>query len=823
MRRAMKAMLAVSCLTLGPVVASAQGAAGTRTIASPAGEIRGRVTDSATGRPVTGASITVRRLGDSMFAGGALPREDGSFRVDGLVPGRYSVRVRALGHAPLTRAGVLVTAERPVADLGTIALAAAAQRLAEREIVAERDDQVLAPDRNTYSVRNMTTAAGGTAVDVLRNIPAVEIDANSRVNLRGNANVVVQVNGRSMPLTGEQLSAFLTQIPASLIRQVEVATNPSARSDPEGTAGIVNIVLDQRTQLALSGALTAAVSTTSQVNLSGNVGRQAGPLTLFLSTTAYHDRRATSGSISRTNLVQPVPAYVEARLAGTQTPKSAGATLRSEYRLSERNALSLDGSLFGARYGRGQSASYADLDTARAVIGLFDQQMDQLSRVASQHLVLGFHRRGPPSVTEGHTELEYWNNRNRDEADRSGDVVRADSSTPASIATERDRTAARFSYWNLKSDHTRQFGPRGKLEAGLRVTQRLTTNDLDATVMTPSGTYVSDSVRSRDLDYREEIAAAYGVLTRQVGRTQVQAGLRLERVQTVLRLPSSNARYDGGYRSAFPSAVVSYDVTKQRQLRLSYSRRVSRPQPNQLDPVDQRIDTRNVSRGNPELRPEYTDAGELSFTDTHGWGSVQLVPYLRRTRHAVRDILFVDTAGVSVRTYGNVASTLTTGTDLNVTVRRGPLTLLTGGTAYRYSSDAANVAVGLAGDLSVRALVWSTRANVTWRFSPLADAQVTSSFRAPYATEGGSTLASAAVNAAFRYKVWGEQGSVSLRLSDPFAIARFGYRTANGSVIEFSRRYNGSRALFVAVTRSFGRPLRMRAEGDPESPGGGAP
>ena len=823
MRRLAMTVGTMACFTLWPGAAWSQVGDAVRSAATAPGEIRGRLSDSATGRPIAGASITVRRLGDSLFAGGALPRDDGSFRVDGLVPGSYSVRVRALGYAPLTRSSVLVTAERAVVDLGTITLAVAARRLAEREIIAERDDQVLAPDRNTYGVRNMTTAAGGTAVDVLRNIPSVEVDANNRIHLRGNANVVVQVNGRSMPLTGEQLSAFLTQIPASLIRQIEVATNPSARSDPEGTAGIVNIVLDQRTQLALSGSLTAAVSTTSQVNFSGNVGRQAGPLTLFVSATAYHDRRATSGSISRTNLVQPVPAYVETRLDGRQTPKSAGATVRSEYRLSDRNALSLDGSLFGARYGRGQSAFYADLDTARAVIGLFDQHIDQLSRVASQHLVLGFHRRGPPSATEGHTELEYWNNRNHDEADRSGDVIRADASTPASIATERDRTAARYSYWNLKSDHTRQFGPRGKLEAGLRVTERLTTNDLDATVMMPGGAYVADSVRSRDLDYREAIAAVYGVLTRQVGRAQAQAGLRLERVGTVLRLPSSDARYDGGYRSAFPSAVVSYDVTKQRQLRLSYSRRVSRPQPNQLNPVEQRIDTRNTSRGNPGLRPEYTDAGELSLTDTHGWGSVQLVPYVRRTRHAVRDILFVDTAGVSVRTYGNAASTLTAGTDLNVTVRRGPLTLLTGGTAYHYSSDAANLAVGLAGDLSVRAFVWSTRANVTWRFSPPADAQVTSSYRAPYATEGGSTLASAAVNAAFRYKVWGEQGSVSLRLSDPFGIARFGYRTANGSVIEFSRRYNGSRAVFVAVTRTFGRPLRMRAESDAESSGGSAP
>jgi outer membrane receptor protein involved in Fe transport len=799
--------------------ASSQGSSEIRPPRTAIGEIRGRITDSATGRPLSDGSITVRRLGDSLFAGGTLARDDGGFRVDGLGPGAYSVRIRALGYAPLTRSPIVLTAERPAVDVGTLALTVVARRLTEQTIIAERDDQVLAPDRNTYSVRNMATAAGGTAVDVLRNIPAVELDGNNRVNLRGNANVVIQVNGRSTPLAGEQLGAFLAQIPASLIKQIEVATSPSARSDPDGTAGIVNIVLDQRTQLALSGAVTAALSTTSQLNLTGNIGQQRGPLTLFLSATAYHDRRATSGSISRTNLVQPVPAFVETRLDGTQSPRSAGAMLRSEFRLDDRNALSLDGSLFTARYGRDQSSSYADLDTARTVIGLFDQHIDQLSRVASRSVALGFHRRSTSSGTEGHTELDFWDNRNLDDADRSGDVIRADASMPASITSERDRTAARFSYWNLKSDHTKAFGARGKLEAGFRVTSRLTTNDLDATVMAPSGAYVADSVRSRDLDYRESIGAVYGVVTREVGRAQVQAGLRLERAETLLRLPSSGDRYDGGYRSAFPSAVLAYAVTKQRQLRLSYSRRVTRPQPNQLNPTEQRIDTRTLFRGDPTLRPEYTDAGELSLTEARTWGTLQLVPYLRQTRHAVRTILFVDTAGVSVTTYRNVASTLTAGTDLNVTVRRGPLTLLTGGTVHRYSSDAAN----LAGNPSVRALAWSTRANVTWQFSALADAQVTSSYRAPYATEGGSTLASAAVNAAFRYKVWGDEGSVSLRLSDPFRIVRYGYRTANGSVIELSERYNGARAVFLAVTRNFGRPLRLRPQGESESQGGGGP
>jgi ferric enterobactin receptor len=785
-----------------------------------AGEIRGRLADSATGRTISVGSITVRRLGDSLFAGGALPRADGSFRVDGLRAGSYSVRFRAVGYTAAIRTGVLVTSGAPV-DLGTIALTAAVRTLERREIVAERDDQVLAPDRNTYHTRNMSAAAGGTALDVLRNIPVLEVDGNDRVRLRGNENVVVQVNGRSTPLTGEQLSAFLAQLPARLIKSVEVATNPSARSDPEGTAGIVNVVLDQDAELALSGGLSAAVSTTTQVNVAANVARQRGPLTLFASMHGYHDRRGTSGIISRTNLERIVPAYVETRLDGTQTPRSAGGTMRSEYRLDERNAISLEGYLFAAHYGNAQSSSYTDLDTTRSVIGAFDQYIDQLSRSTAQQLVLGHHRQGAPSSLQGRTQLEYWNNRGVNEADRWGDVVRADASMPASIATERDRARTRYSYWNLKSDYTKTLGARAKLETGLRFIEHLTTYDLDATRTTAAGGgSVTDSARSMSLNYRESNASAYAVLSGRAGpKLQAQGGLRLEHVETVLRLPTSAARYDGGYGSAFPSGALSYDVTKQRQLRLSYSRRVTRVQPSQLNPVEQRLDTRNVSRGNPELRPEYTDGVELTFNDTRGWGSVQLVPYVRRTLHAVRQVLFVDTSGVSVSTFDNVASTLSVGSDLNATVRRGPATLVTGANASRYSSDAADLA-GLTRNLSVRTFVWATRANVTWRFSSLADAQVTSSYRASYATEGGSTLASAAVNASLRYKLWGDQGNVSLRLSDPFGIARYGYRTANGSVVEFSKRYNGSRAVFFAVQRTFGQPIKPRSQSEAEGQGG---
>jgi hypothetical protein len=157
--------------------------------AGPVGEIRGKLVDSASGRAVTSGSVAVRRVGDSLFVSGALPKEDGSFRVDGLRPGRYSVRIRAIGFAPVVRNEIAITSDRPAVDLGVIGLNAVAAKLEATQTVAEREDVVLAPDRTNYSVKNMPVASGGTAVDVLRNIPLVEVDGSNNVSLRGNANV----------------------------------------------------------------------------------------------------------------------------------------------------------------------------------------------------------------------------------------------------------------------------------------------------------------------------------------------------------------------------------------------------------------------------------------------------------------------------------------------------------------------------------------------------------------------------------------------------------------------------------------------------------
>jgi ferric enterobactin receptor len=788
------------------------------------GEIRGSLVEAGSTRAIGGGSVTVRHAGgDTSFAGGALPHPDGSFKVDGLTPGRYTLRVRALGYAPLVRTGIVLSVEQPVAELGALTLSQVATKLEGQVVTAEREEVALAPDRNSYSTKNMTTASGGTAIDVLRNVPSVEVDGTNNVSLRGNQNVVVQINGRSSPLKGEQLGNFLAQLPASAVKNVEVATNPSAKNDPEGTAGIINIVLNQEAEVGLSGGLTAGTGTTGLANMSGNVGRQSGPLTLFISGNFYRDNRNLTGSSDRTNLVVPVPVFVESQFGGSMEPRSQSMTLRSEYRFTQHDALSVDAIVSGGHFARSTASHYTDLNDARQVIGLFDQFSDVVQRSLTQDYTVAFRRTGGPEATTFSTELRYTRNRYTNDNELLGVLRQPDASTgTVAGAPEDDATISRLPTWNIQSDYAHPFGSHTKLESGFKETLRNTGTDFTAAFLdTTSGQFVQAPSRATSFDYREQISALYSVLSQQVGKVQAQGGLRLEQAATRLAMPLSSQQFDNHYASAFPSAIVMYNLTDMRQVKVSYSRRISRPNPFQLSPVVNRDDARSIFHGNPELRPEYTDALELALQETRGWGSFQLSPYLRKTAHAVRYIQVVDSTGITVGTFDNVASTLTVGSDLNLTYHTGPLTFFGGGSAYHYSSDAAN----LAGNLSTKAVVWSARANATWKFSPVTDLQAFANYRAPYATEGGTQTAFVFTNVALRRKLWANQGSIALRVADPFNLMKWGYRTADGRVIELSERQFGVRGVFVTVSRNFGQELKLRPkQQDQEAqPAQGAP
>jgi outer membrane receptor protein involved in Fe transport len=787
-----------------------------RPMAAGPGEIRGKVVDSVSARAIPAASITVRRASDSSFASGALVREDGTFRVEGLLPGSYVVRVRALGFAQLLR-NVAITAAVPTADLGTIALKTVAAQLETQRVTAEREEIVVQADRTVYSTKNMPAATGGTAIDVLRNIPQVEVDASNRVSLRGNGNVVIQINGRATPLKGDQLGIFLAQLPANTLKSVEVAANPSAKDDPEGTAGIINIVLNQEAEVGLSGGLSANTSSTGQAGGSGNIGRQIGRFVGFVSANVFTDRRQMKGTIARENLVITTPRFVETDMRGTNRPLSGGGNLRSEYRFTKTNTLTLDAYLGAGHFENSSRNAYVNFDDAHAQSGAFHQLNVGLFDNFYQDWDLAFRRQGKPTEPQLTVEAEYSNNLNDGHVDRSGAVTQADPGTPASIRTEHDHAIGRYPYFTSKIDYTHPFDAKTKLDIGGKYQDRSMGTEFTTTYLDPStGVYTVDAIRSTNLEYHEYIGGAYVLLSRAfAAKIQTQAGARLEKAFTRFELPLIGQRFDKRYASVYPSAIFTYNFSPMRLARVSYSRRVSRPNPWQLSPVEFRQDSRNVFRGNPNLGAEYTDALDFSVQSSHKWGSLQVNPYIRRTNNAVRNIQYIDANGITVGTFANLAHNQTIGADANVNYRQGPFTGGGGAGLSRYSSDARNLTITTT-NLSTEAISWSARGNGTWKFSPKWDAQIFANYRAPTKTEGGSSLAFINMSFGGRYKVWGEQGNISLRVNDPFGLSKFGYRTSNGQIVEYSRRYFQARAVFLSISRNFGKALQLKAKSQSE-------
>lgn len=791
-----------------------------------AGEISGRVIDATSGAAVPAASVAVFSAADSALVTGTIVGNDGVFRIRGLQPGSYYLRVSALGYAPLTSEPPAITAAAPRANLGGLGLTVSAVALEGITVEAERSQMAIAPDRNVYAARSVAPAAT-TVTEILEAVPSVQVDADGKVSLRGNDNVAVQINGRPTPIRGEQLAAYLRQLPANTIDRVEVVPNPSARHDPEGMAGIINIVMKQGVDLGLSGGLMLAGSTADRYNGSGNLGYQSGPWTAFLSYGYIQDERRETGINERT------------RLGGTQSPLSFteqdirdtngsdghnfGATV--DYRLNQRDVISNNLTLNVRGASEASLSAYNELDASRELTDSYARISDSGTEGSIIDYTLGFKRTLEPQKHEISTEVRV--NRSDDE-DRTTLWRESLSSTgdPAGGRVEgeiNDLDALTYQF-TAQADYTRALAERTKLETGYKGNGRWI--ERDYTVLTdPNGTDAwAPSDRSNSLELDETVNAVYGVLSHGTGKVDLQGGLRAEYATRDFSLIGAES-YPHEYTSLFPSAAVAYNLTDRSQARVSYSRRIRRPGTQELNPFPVFFDLQNVFIGNPQLDPEYTDAIELSVQGSGQLGSLQISPFYRRTTDVIRFIIDTDdvVAGREVTTvsFQNLDTGTSWGTDVNGQLRLGSVfSGLAGFNIFKMVTDGT----GGEGSLSSDAVTWMARFNGTVNVTPRTSLQAMYMYRAPMDVERGRFSAASMANFVVRHKLYGDRASVVLRLSDPFEGMRFRIQAGDDNVIQLTERQFNSRALHLTFQYNFGQaPKIRRPEQQPAETGPGFP
>ena len=799
------------------VSANAQGNPNPAAPQPARGEISGRIVSAAAQAPIAAVRVAVLTESGSDTAGRAVTASDGTFRVRSLRLGTYRVHVAAIGFAPRELERVTLSAASPTHAIAVAALTPVAVELSS-VVVQDRRGNLpadLALDRNTFAVNKMPSTKGGSALDVLRNVPSVDVDIENIISLRGNTGVVVQINGRPSPMKAAQLGNFLAQLPADVVDKVEVISNPSAREDPTGVAGIINLVLKEEADAGTSGGFTAGGSSTGNANIGVNYGGSSGPLSVYGSYGVIYDHRRRVDGIARDNLFDNPTTYLGESGLRLQRPFMHTFTASATWAFSKLDEVSSE-TVFSTR-GEPETydVRYTNFSPSRAVSSMTSRFTDGMNHETSLESTISYKH---AFAEKGHR----FKGEFRFDQGLEGGPTNVTSRSLASDGTPTGVTGREWAMgWDrptegdVKFDYVRPFAKDFRFETGYKGSYQRFHTTVDTKVQSlATGIFAPDTSRINSFTLDQVVNAAYGMLSAQMGEFVLQGGVRAEHVSTSFQVLRGGAPYDNAYDEFFPSGLIIYSMGESRQLKLSYATRINRPDDgDQLDPTLHYLDPLNISRGNPRLKPEIIRAVELAFQQQAGDVTLQVTPYFRRTFDAIRTLRTIDTTGVSTRTYANIATSDASGLDVTVALGGKRLSGFVGGSGYRQQSNASNLANGL----SVNTVGWTLRSNLTWRITRTIDAQGLYSYQAPMDVEQGRNDLRQRLSLAARKRLFEDQLSVTLRVLDPFSMSRERSITSDPRFRQVSDRAREIRGVGIAVTWTFGKPDKEKGDllGDP--------
>ena len=769
------------------------------------GEVLGTIVEATTQSPLAHASVAIRGPQGALIAG-ALANDKGAFHIQGLRPGTYTMRVTMLGYSPKVQE-LSIPAEAPRVTLGNLALSRVAVKLGEMAIVEEAATVTVEPDRNTYRAKDVAPAAQN-ASDVLENVPAVQVDGEGKVSLRGNENVVVQINGRPTPIRGQQLASYLKSLPANILDRVEVVPNPSAKYDPEGMAGIINIVLKQQVDLGLSGGANLSAANADRYSGSGNVAWQEGNWTTSLNLGFNSDQRDIVGGNARERYADgSAVGFTDEDVLGINEFRGTNLNGTLEYKLNERDALTSTLNAGLRRFSDLSTTARAEFDGDRALLAEFGRSRDFTMEGYTFDASGGFRRTWDQRQKhEIVTELRYT----RNDDDESVTMWRLPAASEGGFPTEGeiDRTDALMQQLVAQADYTKTSASRLKIETGYKGTARFLDRDFEVRKDAEgTGDWVRSDL-SNSFGFDEQVHAVYGVLSKGVRKFDLQAGLRGEYATRDFALADESYPYD--YTSLYPSAAVTWNRTDAWQYKASYSRRVRRPGTQELNPFPHFFDVSNVFLGNPDLSPEYTNAFEAGITRTGRFGMLQLSPYFRRTTDKIDFNIDPDAEfqgrEVTQVSFLNSATSDSWGADVNGNLRLGQkLNAFGGVNLFRMETDG-----GSTNSLSASGFSWMGRLNLTSQVTKATTLQGSYFYRAAMPVPGGEFAPMQMANFSVRQKIAGESSSITLRVVDPFDTQRFRVRAGDETLTQETKRRFGIRAVFLSYQYNFGRPPRIR-------------
>ncbi|GAA0880480.1 outer membrane beta-barrel family protein [Algoriphagus jejuensis] len=613
------------------------------------GKLRGTIVDKENSEPLPFSTIGIYTEKDSLIGGG-ISDENGKYNVE-LPFGKFYALIEFMGfESQKTRAFTLSREDQNV-DLGEIALASTASDLNEVVVQGEKTVMELSLDKRIFNVGKDLANAGGNASDILMNLPSIAVDPDGNVSLRGSSNVRILIDGKPSGLVSFKGSSGLRQLPANMVERVEVITNPSARYEAEGMAGVINIILKKDSKQGFNGSFEVIAGYPLNTGFTTNLNFRHNRINWFINYgLSYQKRPGVSELYQEVYNEDGTTSILSQNNSSTVTGLNNNLRGGLDYYFNENSILTASYLWRRSDAHRITDIRYNDyLNSFDNYLGYSLRRQDETEDEPNKEAIINYKRTFAEKgheFTASFTYLNYW--------ERSDQLFTQYSFTPEDTAIPANdlvQTSLNDEYENqylLQMDYVKPFATKGKIETGLRTSFREMENDYIVQEQNESGDYVTIPGLDNIFLYNENILAAYAIVGNETGKWSYQGGLRAEHTDVETILVETGEENPRDYLNFFPSAHLTYNVSEENAFQLSYSRRVRRPVYNDLSPYVTFSDQRNFFSGNPDLNPEYTDAFEMGHIKYFDKATLFSTVYFRNTVDKIERIRQVNDDGFSV-------------------------------------------------------------------------------------------------------------------------------------------------------------------------------
>ena len=772
------------------------------------GKVFGKVFDYDSKHSIEYANIVVLSHTDSSLINGTITDVNGNFILQNINRGKYILEVRFIGYD--TKIFDLeISPEKLEVNLGEIYIKPHVLELNDVVVKGDRSPISYQIDKKVIDVDKIQTVISGNAADVLQNVPSVTVDIEGNVSLRGSSNFTVLIDGRPSILSAQDA---LQQIPASSIDNIEIITNPSAKYDPEGTAGIINILLKKNQNLGTSGIVNANAGLNQKYG--GDFLFQHKTSDLIYTVGMDYNKRIYPGTSSEENIFYSSNSISYLNSDGNMNWGRNGFGIRAgiEFNTSEDNYFNVV-ARYGTREGNRNSNS------------LFTNWTSLDPNISSYQSLGQRFRKGEYGGTnftyihkfegKGHEIKGEFNFRYND-----GDEATLTESLQNSIAINGRKTTefGPSRDFETKIDYTLPFTETRKFEAGYE-NEIENSDDINELyeLNTNTGSYEFQSLFSNSTKYNTNDQAVYATYSDQYGDFGIQGGLRSEYTFRTVRLFRDNNEFKVDRIDFFPSLHTSYKFSEGTQLMASYTRRIQRPRGWELEPFLTWMDANNVRIGNPGLLPELIDSYETGIQTYVGEVSFSAELYHRFTANRIDRIKSIYVDDITLNSVKNIGKDYATGSELMVIFDPFEFwSVNTMANIYNYLIE---------GEINEKpfsreSFNWNARINNMFKISPSTQLQLNLNYNSPSVSSQGTSEGFISTDVSIKQDLLEKKLSITLQIRDLLGTAKYEYTSSGTDFYQYNYFQRESPMVILSLRFNFNNYKNKRDNGNMENPNG---